>query len=134
MLQKSCTNIFTKLADSASLKEEAIDLQSPYPFKSVYTTALSDVTVSFNEKLPVVRQAIGIADLTIAGMSGLFSVNKTRVARSKAFFNPGLNCSEQLIIFQIGAGLVIGKVTALFRPGFVDGTPLAHPVVCKKDA
>jgi hypothetical protein len=50
-----------------------------------------------------------------------------------ALFYTGLNPAKQVITFQIGAGLIIGKITALFRPCLMDQTTFAHPVIGQKN-
>ena len=49
-------------------------------------------------------------------------------------FNPGVDHFQQAGVFQIRAGVVVGKFPALCGPGLMDGAAFAHPVVGQQDA
>jgi hypothetical protein len=56
------------------------------------------------------------------------------VDQRKALFDTGLKESQKTRIFQIRAGLIVGEVAALQRPGRMDGASFAQTVIGEQDA
>jgi hypothetical protein len=45
-----------------------------------------------------------------------------------------LDFCQQVLSFQVGANIIIGKSSALVWTSRMDRTPFHHPVICLKDA
>ena len=54
--------------------------------------------------------------------------------RQERFVNFWLDQGKEILVFEIGAGFVIGKITTLSGSGGMYGAPAAESIVTKKDA
>jgi len=52
----------------------------------------------------------------------------------QAFFNPGLDCGQQILSFEVWTGIIIRESSALRRSDLMDSAPFYHSVTCLKDA